>query len=747
MASQAKGLAKKTTARRMPGPVPSSDVPLKALSLRLTPMLQPHRPKGRLAVRIERVPQLARLSRGRNNGDGSWSLASDELDALEYLGPEGAELPVLAVRIIGLEQDGATLAVRELALAEHDDGSAEHDAADDAYLQRLGSELKAAQAALAEREAEIAELRRTVRVESEKPDALAAARAAWDSEMEKRLTDAAAGAAQSAERQARLWQAGEAERLAAVEAKWRDAAAGAAAEARALAEAQAAAALEQAERGWKAAEAERFAAAETRWRDNSAKAAREAAGRAQADHAKSGDAALQATRAQVTEAQKALNQREDELARARAALEAVQQRGQGDLAGSLARAEAEWKRGEGERLAAAEAQWRMKSSADLAALTARCETAERSLAQNTQAQTVRDAELNRLREERTSLQAALAESERARAAAAGAAARQQIEDALAAAKTAWKSEEAGRLALAETTWRAEARAANDAELIRMRDEAASLQARLTQAEHARADASGDGVRQQIEAVLANAKATWTSEEAARLAAAENQWRAKSAGDLAALTARCEAAERAVALDRTAQDAERNRLQEECAGLRAKLAEAERAPAAVSDDVLRQQIETALTGAKAAWKSEEAGRLALAGETWRAEANASLARATARAESAEAALSQARTAASHGQYDQAFIDGQRREIEALQRAIADREVELAQARMTLEFPAPDSRHARSPFADRTGTDAALGARTAGGQSVEPPPPARCRHRVRRRGRAFLRLSVRRALSAV
>jgi hypothetical protein len=148
----------------------------------------------------------------------------------------------------------------------------------------------------------------------------------------------------------------------------------------------------------------------------------------------------------------------------------------------------------------------------------------------------------------------------------------------------------------------------------------------------------------------------------RLAVAEAQWQAQSRAPL---------------------DAERDRLAKECESLRAKLAEAERKPAPPSADALRQQIETALAGAKAAWKSDEAGRLALAEETWRSEANASLARATARAESAEAALAQARTAASNGQYDQAFIDGLRREIETLQRAIADREVELAQARLTLE----------------------------------------------------------------
>ena len=42
--------------------------------------------QGRLAVRIERMPQLARLSTGRNNGDNSWSLTLDQLEDLTYQG-------------------------------------------------------------------------------------------------------------------------------------------------------------------------------------------------------------------------------------------------------------------------------------------------------------------------------------------------------------------------------------------------------------------------------------------------------------------------------------------------------------------------------------------------------------------------------------------------------------------------------------------------------------------------------------
>ncbi|MCF7643775.1 hypothetical protein, partial [Acinetobacter johnsonii] len=63
---------------------------VKAVPLRVLPLIQPHRSRGLHTVRIERVPQLARLTRGRNNGNGSWSLLLDEVDGVEYVGPDSA---------------------------------------------------------------------------------------------------------------------------------------------------------------------------------------------------------------------------------------------------------------------------------------------------------------------------------------------------------------------------------------------------------------------------------------------------------------------------------------------------------------------------------------------------------------------------------------------------------------------------------------------------------------------------------
>src|SRR5258707_14966607 len=59
----------------------------KTIPLDLAALLAPYKRHGRLTLRVERMPQRAKLSAGRNNGDGSWSLASDELEDLNYLVP------------------------------------------------------------------------------------------------------------------------------------------------------------------------------------------------------------------------------------------------------------------------------------------------------------------------------------------------------------------------------------------------------------------------------------------------------------------------------------------------------------------------------------------------------------------------------------------------------------------------------------------------------------------------------------
>jgi len=81
VAARTKGFARKLAAERLAeslgvnAPAQSGDV--KAVPLRILPLIAPYRAKGLYTVRFERVPQLARLSRGRNNGNGSWALTPD----------------------------------------------------------------------------------------------------------------------------------------------------------------------------------------------------------------------------------------------------------------------------------------------------------------------------------------------------------------------------------------------------------------------------------------------------------------------------------------------------------------------------------------------------------------------------------------------------------------------------------------------------------------------------------------------
>ena len=80
-----------------------------ATSLSLRPLLTPFKGRGRLFLRLEKLPQRATLSAGKRNSDGSWSLASDELDDVTYqVPPQAAGDHVLTIRVTALEGGEAT---------------------------------------------------------------------------------------------------------------------------------------------------------------------------------------------------------------------------------------------------------------------------------------------------------------------------------------------------------------------------------------------------------------------------------------------------------------------------------------------------------------------------------------------------------------------------------------------------------------------------------------------------------------
>ena len=140
----------------------AGDVAMVRIPLNLKTIIAPYRDRGRFTIRLEQLPQLARLSAGTNNGDRTWSLALDELEDLAYFAPAGAGAHMLGVRLIVKDDDGAhTLALIDLGVDADADAAA--DKRDGAAVIALGqdkalqAELAQLRAILAERDAELAE--------------------------------------------------------------------------------------------------------------------------------------------------------------------------------------------------------------------------------------------------------------------------------------------------------------------------------------------------------------------------------------------------------------------------------------------------------------------------------------------------------------------------------------------------------------------------------------------------------------
>lgn len=457
-----------------------------AIALDLGPLLAPYRKRGRLAIRVEQMPPLARLSAGRNNGDNSWSLGSDELEALNFQPPPGFDQPhMLAVRIIVHDSAGAsTAAVLDYEISP--DGAvpaaappnAAMDAEATAQLQRLQEALAEMGDRLDQRENALAAAKEDAEAARM---ALELAREDWEKEEARRLAeaktgwqkeaDAALGRAQTTAEHSRAADESELralkDELAALrmELAAREAALTEMRAAQTKTERDAEAgrreALRKAEDGWKAEEETRLAAAKAAWQKETEAALAEA--RAAADYARAdGEAEQRRVTDELTRLHKAANTRDAEMTRLRATMinaEAAAARAQRD---ALAKAEERWKSEEAARfqaaeaawraemeaalaaaqtgeedaahreaeqraaLAAAETEWKAQSARELAGLQARCEHAEAELESHAVQAAADAAELRRLQGEWRAAQDSLAERdrelERLRAAAANAAA-------------------------------------------------------------------------------------------------------------------------------------------------------------------------------------------------------------------------------------------------------------------------------------------------------------------------------------
>ncbi len=530
-----------------------------SVALNLAPLLAPHRKQGRLSLRIERMPQGTRLSRGTRNNDNTWSLASDELDDLTVLLPESTQKEFkIGVRVISL-LNGSTLATVDLPIKPGDanagailatNAAPAPSPADVAELTVLRQELAASKELLAARDTELAER-------------LAAAATEASNLFQQTLAKAESG-----------WTQTENARLAAIQQQWQD---------------KFAEALSEIE----TAQAQ---AHETQVRElqekidnlqavidqhNAALKDAKATGAAAREQ---GDIAAQDAHAKLTGLQTKLSEREAELGRVVASADTAKR----DAETALAKAEHAWRNGEAARLTAAEAQWRESSAkaledahAGAQALHAQGTASERDL-------------LNQIAE----LQAAVAERDEAltRAQAANEQARTKAaEDATsdrATAEANWKAAETTRLAAIESEWRTKLEGAvktahvepvaappasvNEPELQELRDKLSALQAKLTMrdaaSERASKFADDERRRWQKEAQDAIVKAARErkSDENARFAAAQAEMSKQAVRDLALASARAEAAEAALAQLRI-RATEEAPLQREVASLRSALA--------------------------------------------------------------------------------------------------------------------------------------------------------------------------------
>ncbi len=663
------------------------------IPLDLLPLVAQFGRDRRVGLRVERLPDRARFSRGRNNGDRSWSLTRDELDGLYYIPPKGANEPhTLAVRIIGLDGgDGTTLAIHDVTVSPDDVAKSDIPAA--AAMREEGHE------------DEIARMRSELTV----------ARLSWEAELGKRLDEAAAKAAAKFEKDRTEALEDEKARRAELEARVRERVE----DERARWQRETDAMLAKAESAWKLAERGRLSAAEATWREQSTRM-------------------LADMTARCERAEAALAERDTALTRSRVAGEQARKDAEREIAAALAKAEGEWKKAEAGRLVIAEARLREQSARALAEATVRSEKAEAALAQSqaeaekARREWERDAKLALSRTEKS-----WREEEAQRLAAAEAKWREQSTRALGEAVARAEKAEA---ALAEARTRAETgrEKSETATVKRLREELSSTRAALADREktlaeremtlaardsaladrekalaerdralgerdkalaqsHANVEAARRDSEQARGDALARAEAAWKVGEASRLASAKAQWREQTERALAELTARCERAETelagagkdGVSASSSREEGELARLRDELATAKVALTESEtailaaRSLAQEAGERKAQELRMALAKAEKEWKVAEVARAAAAEAKWREQAALAIAGAEARAEKAEAALKAARASAAQPPEDRAEVQRLVQELSHLRKVVAERELELARMETALQ----------------------------------------------------------------
>jgi hypothetical protein len=619
----------------------------RTIPLDLLPLIKPLKRAGRLMLRIERMPQRAKLSAGQRNNDNSWSLASDELEGLNYLVPSNLSAEhELTIRVMRFDDGAAsTLKVAQFPIPRWDgtdaaEAPAAHQLPEDEAPLR--SQLGEMQSLFAVRESELGELRAALAcAHDEKTAELAKARAAWEEELSQRLSQAAetgrkqARDVKDAEQDRQKSAHAEAEKkITAERERWEaEAARHIAAERRRLealadqrveterhnGQAEAEQRLKTERERWQAEADQQFDAEHRRWEALSEQRLEgerrnwqaEAERRLEAEHARWGAQSEQRLETESRNWQAEVERR----------LEAERARWDSQGLSSLKEAEERWKGEEARRLteavAAARAEWRQESDRE--------ETNTRGRLEATLAEEMKT---------RARLETSLAEEAKTRG---------RLETALTEALAAAKDVPAPR---------------DPSELDALRNDLAAAKRSLAERELDNArhrtelEQERDRARRDGEASQAQAASGWKKEEAARLEAALNAAKAQSDAALAAALSR--------------------------------LQEAERALERVQAEAKNQPPSAALAKAKA--QSDEA-----------------LAAAMARLQEAERALervqaeARSQAPAPGRSHDDAYVERLRSDITRLEASLASREVELGRLRATLD-QAPAQRAVSRPMRD-------------------------------------------------
>lgn len=602
MSQRAAGFGKKPIARSGGAAAhlvtDETDVP-RSVPLDLVPFIAPFKKRGRVAVRVERLPRFSRLSNGRNNGDGSWSLMSDELEDLQYLLPGNLHEPhTLLIRVMGLDGAAATtLAVHDLAVEAGEgydsEPNGESDGASPASdVGHLQQKIEAAFMPHPDGSGEFAKLdagllgreNRTHHAANERPDPLVAKGAAAPSLLAHPADAQALAHAVAARNKAEEALRTTRDQMSALQAQLAQrevelARAGVAAEQAVLAaQRELTEKLARSQAEWRAEEAARLAAAEAQWQEATAKAMASALTQVDATRDQGRDAERRRLLDQIAALQTQSREQEVALALARAGAEEAREQLRRETEAALLKAEKAWREAEGARLAAAERRWTDRAAGELASLRERCERAEEGLraaraASPAQVSQAAEQELRGLQERCERAETAL-RSAQADAAAASHAVEQDLarlrdrcERAEAALKAAQstatvtsQTSDAEMKRLRERCDRAEealrvaqatAPSPTDSEKVLRQVQArcaaleSALAEREAELERSRAVVGQDRERLQreYEASLAQAKNVWAADEAQRIAAADAKWRETTTKAVAAARSQAEMARR------------------------------------------------------------------------------------------------------------------------------------------------------------------------------------------------------------